>query len=298
MLDGDACRTVLENLPHGVCVVDRSRRILFWNDGAEEITGYHRHEVIGRFCQDNLLMHCDENQSVLCGAGCPLANTMLDGRPRDSDVFLRHKDGQRVPVRVRAVPIRDDFGAIIGSAEFFEERASRPLDTPPRRTTDRVPLDVITGLPDRRVTQEAIREAIEEFHATGQPFGVLCIAIDDLERLRSFDGNQAVRPLLYAIGQTVSRSVRPSDTVGRWHDERLVALIASPEAAGLISCAERVQRLVGLTGVPWWGERLTVTVSMGGAMVRMGDTVESLVGRAEETLEAGMAKHGNAILVV
>ncbi len=39
MLHQDLYRTVLENLPTGVYVVDRERRILFWNDGAEQITG-------------------------------------------------------------------------------------------------------------------------------------------------------------------------------------------------------------------------------------------------------------------
>jgi len=41
-------RIVLESLPNGVYVVDTERRILFWNDGAEQITGYLRQDVIGR----------------------------------------------------------------------------------------------------------------------------------------------------------------------------------------------------------------------------------------------------------
>ena len=97
-------RALLESLPTGVYLVDRERRILFWNDGAERITGYHRQEVIGRFCHNDILMHCDQEERLLCGAGCPLLQTVQDGQPREADVFLRHKDGQRVPVRVRAVP--------------------------------------------------------------------------------------------------------------------------------------------------------------------------------------------------
>jgi diguanylate cyclase (GGDEF)-like protein/PAS domain S-box-containing protein len=297
-LNPDIFRAVLECLPIGIYLVDRNRQIAFWNAGAERITGYLGQEVIGHLCHDNLLMHCDENQAALCGEACPLAHTMLDGRPRDADVFLRHKDGQRVPVRVRAIPIRDEFGAIIGSAEFFEERTSRTPEMRPRRVTDTDALDAVTGVPDRPAMLAVLKTALEEFAVSQKAFGVLCIAIDKLDHLRSFDGNRAVREVLYAAAQTLTGSIRPTDVVGRWQAERFAALIACPAAAGLLSCAERVKRLVSLAGVPWWGERLSVTVSMGGTMVRAGDTVESLMQRAEENLEACLQDQANSILVV
>jgi len=36
----DACRSILESLPTCVCVVDIQKKILFWSDGAERITGH------------------------------------------------------------------------------------------------------------------------------------------------------------------------------------------------------------------------------------------------------------------
>src|ERR1700732_4030777 len=98
-LDPSYYRAILESLPTGVYVVDPERRILFWNDGAEQITGYRRHEIIGRLCHGGPLMQCDENNKLLCESGCPLVATMHDGKPRVAEIFLRHKDGQRVPVR-------------------------------------------------------------------------------------------------------------------------------------------------------------------------------------------------------
>lgn len=41
-LDPSHYRAILESLSTGVYVVDRERKILFWNDGAERITGYLR----------------------------------------------------------------------------------------------------------------------------------------------------------------------------------------------------------------------------------------------------------------
>lgn len=296
-LNPDIYRAVLECLPTGVYVVDQGRQIVFWNTSAERITGYLGQEVIGRFCHDNLLMHCDENQTALCGSACPLANTMQDGRPREASVFLRHKDGQRVPVRVRAAAIRDAFGAIIGSAEFFEERSCRLTETRPHRVSACLGLDDVTELPDRHAMLAGLETALEQFAASQEPFGVLSIAIDNLDHLRSFDGHQAVRAVLYAAGQTLARSTRPSDMVGRWRQERFAAMVACPAATGLRACGERMQRLVGMAGVSWWGDRLSVTVSIGGTMARAGDTVESLMQRAEDALDASLAEHGDSILV-
>jgi diguanylate cyclase (GGDEF)-like protein/PAS domain S-box-containing protein len=296
-LNPDIYRAVLECLPIGVYLVDRGRQIVFWNTSAERITGYLGQEVIGHFCHDNLLMHCDENQAILCGTACPLKNTMQDGRAREANVFLRHKDGQRVPVRVRAVAIRDEFGAIIGSAELFEERGCRLTEAGTSRVSAGISLDEVTELPGRRAMLAGLETALEQFAATQEPFGVLSIAIDNLDHLRSFDGQQAVRAVLYAAGQTLARSTRPSDMVGRWRQDRFAAIVVCPAATGLRTCAARVQRLVGMADVAWWGDRLSVTVSIGGTMVRAGDTVESLMGRAEDALEASLAEHGNSILV-
>ncbi|HLY16255.1 MAG TPA: PAS domain-containing protein [Bryobacteraceae bacterium] len=297
-LNPDIYRAVLDSLPIGVYLVDVNRQIAFWNTSAERITGYLGQEVIGRFCQDNLLVHCDENLANLCGSACPLANTMHDGRPRAASVFLRHKDGRRIPVRVRAVPIRDDFGAIVGSAEFFEERLSRETEIRARRASAGMTLDDTTELPDRHAVLGALGSALEEFATSQVPFGILCLAIDNPAHLRQFDGRQAVKAVLYAAGQTISATLRPSDMVGRWQEERFMALIACPAPEGLLNCAERVKRLVGLTGVPWWGDRLSVTVSIGGTVAQAGDTVESLTRRVEEALAASLAEGADAIQLV
>src|SRR5579864_9623865 len=53
--DPEIYQTVLNGLQTGVYLVDRNRRIRFWNEGAEQITGYLRQDVVGRFLRDHLL---------------------------------------------------------------------------------------------------------------------------------------------------------------------------------------------------------------------------------------------------
>ena len=70
-------RVILDSLQTGIYVVDRDRKIVFWNDGAERITGYHRHDVVGRLSRETIFFHCNDEGCMLCGAVCPLRKPFM-----------------------------------------------------------------------------------------------------------------------------------------------------------------------------------------------------------------------------
>src|SRR5215471_8894879 len=92
---------LLDHLYDAIYFVDPSRRITYWNEAAELLTGYSAQEAVGRPCSDNLLVHVNETGCALCTTACPLSDTLADGKRREADVYLRHKAGHRVPVSVR-----------------------------------------------------------------------------------------------------------------------------------------------------------------------------------------------------
>src|SRR5258707_1269250 len=51
---------------------------------------------------------------------------------------------------------------------------------------------------------------------------------------------------------------------------------------------ERIRKLVHGYKISWWGDTLHVTVSLGATNVHSNDSVESLIGRAERALQAGL----------
>ncbi|MFN7993644.1 MAG: diguanylate cyclase [Bryobacteraceae bacterium] len=298
-LDPDLYRTVLESLPAAVYVVDRDRRILLWNDGAEKLTGYLRHEVIGRHCDDNLLMHCDPSGAILCGAACPLLDSMHDGQPREADLFLLHRHGQRVPVRIRTVPLRDDQGHIRGVTECFDEIVAGPGTQCCAGPGVNDALDDVTKIPGHKATWAYIRTALESLGTDGsQSLGVLSIAADGLDRLRHGHGRIAVNAVLYATAQTLQRNLHSGEMVGRWSEDRFVALVTATSNDALLRSANALKRLASLEGVPWWGDRLSVTLSIGGTLVKAGDDAESAVHRAEEALQTSLREYGNFAVVV
>ena len=52
---------LLSYLYEGVYVVDNNRKIIFWNTGSEQITGYSSKEVMNSLCYNNILRHVIDN---------------------------------------------------------------------------------------------------------------------------------------------------------------------------------------------------------------------------------------------
>ncbi len=285
--------------PTGVYLVRiPAAAITLWNDSAEKLTGYLRQEMIGRGCYDDLMLHCDGSSAAQCDVSCPLLQTMHDGQPRELDVFMRHKDGQRIPVRVRAVPIRDEHGVIVGAAECMDERPVFPIaDIHPWRFGATVSMDAATEVPDHQATLARLLAGLEDFAAGHIPFGVLSIAIDGLDHLRHRDGHQAVSTVWHVTARTLSRNLGPNGMIGRGCENRFTAIVENSTAEALLKTAGLLKRLVSLEGIPWWGDRISVTLSMGGTMVRAGDTPESLLRRADGALDASLLEHGDHVVV-
>ncbi len=114
-------RVVLNSLFDGVYVTDKLRRVVLWNRGAEEITGYTAAEVEGRRCMDNILSHIDENGHLLCLGDCPLLKTIRTGEPQRAKIYPLHKSGRRFPVKTHIAPLRDRSGAVVAAIEVFRD---------------------------------------------------------------------------------------------------------------------------------------------------------------------------------
>jgi hypothetical protein len=125
-----------EALRDGMYFVDRERKITHWSEGAEIVSGHAAADTVGKYCYNNVLGHTDGKGTSLCTKGCPLASTMLDGKPREFEMYMLHKEGHYVAVTVRAQAILNSAGRIVGAVEMFHQH----LADGPEAASVRVPL--------------------------------------------------------------------------------------------------------------------------------------------------------------
>jgi len=288
--DPEIFRAVLENLETAVCIVDREWRIVFWNRGAEKITGYRRHDVTGQTNQANILAQCNHINCNLCEDGCPISAALLSGQQREMEISLRHKAGHAVPVRLQVMPIRDGRGGVAGAAECFAvQHELSDVDVHRGNLANHGCLDTLTGTPNQAFTHSHLRENLAFFQEYGLPFGVLRIQIEKLDELRARHGREAVDVMLHVVAQTMKYTLRPDGFLGHWADNQFLAILTYCEPDQLEKAAHSVQRMVSCSGIQWWDDLLTVSVVIGRAMVREGDTVESLLERARPEAQGNAA---------
>jgi len=296
--DPEIFRTVLDSLQTGVCVADRSGKILFWNQGAQRLTGHQRHEAVGRSCRDNILVHCNEQGCVACGATCPIHRTLHEGKPQEAKMQLRHKDGYPVHVLMRISPIRDPHGSIIGIVQSFDEQKFASEWARNRHTlAAHGCMDETTDVPNHEFTEFHLHENFASFTRYHLPFGVIAIQVDRLEHFRAKYGRPAGDAILNVVAQTLRSAFRPTDFVGRWADDQFLAILVNCAEPSVERTWERVQKMVTCAGLRWWSDELLVTTSVGYATVQGGDTIDSLLHRAQRSLKQPSGKEVPAVAV-
>lgn len=277
-------KRMLDNLYDGVYFVDIDRKISFWNKGAERITGFISEEVLGSHCYNNILNHIDIEGNRLCYNGCPLHKTIVDGELRESEVFLHHKDGHRVPVFVRTMPYYED-DKIIGAVEIFVDNSERlEIMNQVKKLEILAMKDELSGLPNRRYGQEFIASKMNEFKNLGIDFGIAFLDIDNFKHVNDTYGHDIGDEVIKMIANTCTASLRKWDMMIRWGGEEFVIVFVGILPDQLEMVAEKVRFLIGSSALRKDGYEVKPTVSIGATMARSLDTSTAIVNRADSLM--------------
>lgn len=296
--DSEISRGILESLGTGLCVLDLEKKIVLWSDGAERITGHLRHEVIGRCCIAEPLLHCDQPGCEFCGEHCGLARAMKTSHSSEGVGLLHHKAGHEIPVRARAVPVRNQHGSIMGAVETFEE-LQQVAQSDRRETIEDLSasFDPLTGATTRAMAESQLVRALAVFHESRVPFGILLLRVENLANFRASLGVEAAASFLRVVARTLQGALWMTDFIGRWSDDKFLVILKGCRNEALQGVRERVRRAIAGEAIEWWGERRSLPVSIGDASGQDEDTIHSLLERAHKSLEAASAWLTNSAAV-
>jgi diguanylate cyclase (GGDEF)-like protein/PAS domain S-box-containing protein len=290
---------IIDKLFEGAYIVDRNRKIIFWNPGAEEITGFKGSEVINSFCYQNILQHVTEDGTNLCHQGCPLSHTLQTGEILEADVFLHHKDGHRVPVSVKTIPFYDANNNITSAVEIFtDSRHRRDAYHENRKLKEQLITDPLTKVPNRSYLDfhlGNIKREVEQFDST---FGILFFDIDHFKQVNDIHGHNIGDKILKMVSQTILVNLRKDDKLGRWGGEEFIAVLKLRTNEELSLVAEKLRLLVErsayqLSDSNW----LRVTVSIGGTLFKNGEEISALIHRADQNMYLSKESGRNKVSV-
>ena len=274
--------SILNNIQDGVYYVDIHRKIKFWNKGAEQITGYRADEMVGLDCPESKLNHIDELGNHLCITGCPLFATNIDGVVRTEKVFVRHKNGYRIPLLTTVYPIREN-GVIVGSVEVFTRNSPKAYDDSLiENLSEKAMHDSLTKLPNRSYLESFLQYKLSEYQRFGKRFALLFADIDHFRVFNNTYGHDIGDLVLTDIAKSIMHTIKKDDMFGRWGGEEFVGIFFINRNYEASIIAERLRHLVENTVViNSDGQELKVTISVGVTIPRHQDTPDDIIKRAD-----------------
>ncbi len=297
--DNDFYKRLFDHLYDGVYLVDRNKKITYWNNGAEKLTGYKSSAVMGKSCEDNILMHVNDKGRHLCKHFCPSEKTIADGKKREKKLYIHHKDGHRIPVLSYFAPVKDARGKVLGAVVVFSDNSAKTAILQRIEELQEMALnDPLTELGNRRYAEITINSRLDELNRYGWNFGILFIDIDGFKRINDTFGHAIGDKAIKMVAKTLSNNVRSFDTVNRWGGEEFVAVLVNVKQDQLHAIAEKLCILVGESGFAIDSKNVHITVSIGATLVNSGDTVESVIKRADELMYQSKSAGGNCVSVM
>lgn len=289
---GTSYMHLLDSLHDGVYVVNRDRRIRFWNQSAELMTGYPADEVLNKRCSDQLLMHVDQDGLPLCKDRCPLRATLQDGQRRELEAYLHHADGHRIPVLIRVAPLFNDKKQIVGAIESFNECTLRAdLIERLHQLESLALLDELTQVGNRRYANITLSTRMHEMKRYEIPFGVMMVDVDTFKDFNDTYGHDVGDTVIRMVAHTMQDALRTSDVLTRWGGDEFIIIVPNASTEQLQKLGDRLRGLISASFLNQSQGVLKVTVSGGATMARSDDSVESLIKRAD-TMMYYSKEHG------
>ncbi len=196
-----------------------------------------------------------------------------------------------MPAIARCVILRDGLGERIGTAAVF------------------YPGELFTALPHGDTSEvEAVRQSqaemqdrlaneFEMFAHDGVPLALLWIAVDQAGELRKTHGERARETMLERVERTLANALRPGEHIGRWGDNDFLVLSHERSPETLAAHARVLAGLARTADFRWWGDRVSITVSVGAAACQPDEVLAETLERARVALMDSTHAGGNQVTI-
>jgi diguanylate cyclase (GGDEF)-like protein len=156
--------------------------------------------------------------------------------------------------------------------------------------------DTLTNLPNRRHLDELLVSECQRTHRTKREFSICIADLDDFKKINDGYGHDMGDLVLKEVADIFTKSIRVTDTVGRWGGEEFIFILPETPVDGAIIFMERVRQGVMYHRFIKGDVELNVTVTLGAAGFVPEDNLETVIKHADLALYAGK-KSGKNIAV-
>lgn len=199
-------------------------------------------------------------------------------------------DGEAVQATGQPVAAVAALGANALFAMVFAQRSGERRDQLEQLAT----LDALTGAENRRAMETELEIAIAGFRRDGRPVALALMDLDHFKSINDRFGHEEGDRVLRDFVQRVQASVRRTDRLYRFGGEEFVLLMPATDELGLELAMSHLRTQIR-DGLRVQGE--AVTMSIGGAILRMGEGREAWFSRADDALYRAKETGRNRLVI-
>jgi diguanylate cyclase (GGDEF)-like protein/PAS domain S-box-containing protein len=231
LLAAQKLRMHFERTPLAVLEWDRQKRITAWNPAAEAIFGFAAYDALGKTVPALLGSEAErENVDVMC-------RELLDAGDGNKTTLANiTRAGRTIHCEWYNTPLVDAKGGVIGFASLVHDVTER-LNT--ERTIHYMAHhDALTGLPNRRLMQDRLNQAIMAARRKQRHVAVLFLDLDRFKVVNDTLGHDTGDFILKDVARRLVSCVREGDTVSREGGDEFVMILPDlerPEHARVVA---------------------------------------------------------------
>jgi diguanylate cyclase len=159
--------------------------------------------------------------------------------------------------------------------------------------------DALTGLANRRAFDEFVKIAQIRAMEGGEPLGAFMIDIDHFKAFNDRYGHQIGDQVLKLMATVLRENVRDNDLAARYGGEELIAVLPGMNLQACRQIAERIRDVVAERRIRRrsTGEEISsISISVGVAEFRLGESTESLIERCDRLLYLAKGQGRNRVM--
>jgi diguanylate cyclase len=159
--------------------------------------------------------------------------------------------------------------------------------------------DPLTSLANRKYFDAALDQAIAQASRNGEPLSLMMTDIDHFKTFNDNYGHLTGDQVLRLVAISMKQNVKGQDIAARYGGEEFAVVLPNTVLRSAITVADHIRRAVMTKELMKrsTGEHLgRVTISIGVAMLRAGDTAQSLIERADACLYAAKRNGRNRVI--
>jgi diguanylate cyclase (GGDEF)-like protein len=144
--------------------------------------------------------------------------------------------------------------------------------------------DPLTGVNNRAGMADALEREIALAKRYGRSFSIAMLDIDHFKAINDRHGHDTGDKALQRVATIMAECLRGTDMIYRYGGEEFLILMDHTDEEGARQVAERIREAVERSVCDCSGKNLRLSVSLGVAALREGDTQKSLLKRADKAL--------------